>query len=183
MVNLLFIHDYGAAGNSHVALMMKALVKDYARLVAPDFPQNPITSINKAKVIIDLYKIDMIIGYSYGGFIALNNSEQLPKVLINPMLEPSKELTKRFPESAKYVKDLTELETKLTNKNPSKEEKAVTYGLFCTYDEEFSYKEVFSKQYTNIEALSTGHKITPAIIEKSIVPLIYQLIRILQLHR
>ena len=183
MVNILFIHDYDSVGNSAAALLLKSLVKEYARLVAPDFTKNPKAAIKKSVSVIDLYRIDLIVGNSYGGFIALNIPKLIPKILINPILEPSKELPKRYPEAEKSIHDFIELETKFSNKHITEEEKTITYCLFPKHDKEISCKDAFSKLYPHIETIHGGREMTSAAIEKSVVPLIYQLIRVLQLHR
>ncbi|MDR0453250.1 MAG: hypothetical protein LBH05_00395 [Deferribacteraceae bacterium] len=183
MLNILYIHEYEATGNSPTALQLKELLEDYARLVAPDFSKNPNIAIQKTVSVISMYRIGLIIGNSYGGFVALNTPKLIPRIVINPVLEPSNELVKRHTDATKFVQDFKDLETKLFTRHIPDEEKAITYGIFSSYDEKFSYKDMFLQYYNNAEIMNNdGHKIKPSNVKKTLVPLIIQWIRLLQLY-
>ncbi len=127
-----------------------------------------------AKKAIETKGINIVVASSLGAFIALQLHD-IPKIVINPCLYPSKELPKLVDVPKDILLDFVLFE-KQTFVNINNKEKTQTFGVFSTDDELFSYKEEFSKYYPNIQMMEDTHRISVENVEKAIVPIV-QLIK------
>ena len=91
-VNMFYVWGYGGAPDSTTVTNLKDLLgKDY-NVVSDYYAQyNPEEAIKDINYYIEHYKVDILVGSSLGGYLAL----QIPgikKVIINPCLYPNIEL-------------------------------------------------------------------------------------------
>jgi predicted esterase YcpF (UPF0227 family) len=177
-LKILYIHGYGGNGNSRTATELQKNMGEQAIVYSPMFSTdisvfcNMLENIKKANLFVKENNVDIVIGSSMGGFIASFVSG-MPKILINPCLLPSEQLPVRIfpeieaPELQKY-KDLESLRI------IDREEQSLSYGLFSTNDELFSYRELFASLYSkeHIYTMNDGHRISPDNVKSALVPLI-----------
>lgn len=182
MTNILYIHGYGSDANSSTG-------QEIRRNLSPDF--NVIThsfsndygefdtmsdNIRQARELIKTMQINLVVASSMGGFIAMA-CFGIAKVLINPCMLPSEQLKRRIvpdiidSELQKY----RNLESSLI---PNSKDRRLTYGLFSTQDELFSYKELFESRYhsENSFIMEDKHRISSASVQNELIPLICKII-------
>ena len=133
--------------------------------------ENMEQNIRKATDFVREHKIDLVIGSSMGGFTAMQVPE-VNKILVNPAMVPSDIF------NLGMLEDISETEIhkyrQLENRVVSKEEAALTYALFATDDELFSYKERFERLYDPQKSFQMRgkHVISPKNIREDLLPLI-----------
>lgn len=182
-VRILYIHGYGAKANSITGNEIQRKLGDKAIVFMPDFSndlflfENMVQNIQKAKNLVLENNIDLVIGASMGGFTAM----QVPgvkKVLMNPAMVPSDIFRQEILEKINEVD--FEKYRQLENREISAEEKALTYALFATDDELFSYKERFEKLYDPAKSFSMvgKHMISPRNIREALLPLLSKIFHI-----
>ena len=119
-------------------------------------------------------KIDLVIASSMGGFTALQ-VKGVRKILINPCMVPSDIFRMEI------LPDISNAEIEkyleMENQTISLEEINMTYSLFATHDELFSYKQRFDQLYDASKSFSMPgkHVISPKNIRENLLPLINQL--------
>lgn len=174
---ILYIHGYGSGANSITGNEIQRKLGDKAVVFMPGFSndlflfENMVQNIHKARNFVVENNIDLVIGASMGGFTAM----QVPgvrKVLMNPAMVPSDIFRQGILETISEA-DL-EKYRQLENREVSAEEKALTYSLFATDDELFSYKERFEKLYDPAKSFSMvgKHVVSPRNIREALLPLL-----------
>ena len=91
---ILFVHGFGSCGWGEKSLQLRRYF-GLAQVLAPDLPFDPERAISHLRAMTARYPIKALIGSSLGGFYAtaLNASNPLPTVLINPVVGPHKLLS------------------------------------------------------------------------------------------
>jgi predicted esterase YcpF (UPF0227 family) len=169
-IRILYIHGYGGTGNSRTAQALRThLPKNYT-VFSPCFLTNPVEALDLAKETIQAKGVDIVVASSLGAFTALQLRD-IPKIVINPCLYPSKELPERREIPKDILLNFAKFEKQIFE-NVSEKDKRQTFGVFSTNDELFSYKEEFSKHYPNIQIIEDTHRISVENVEKAIVPTI-----------
>lgn len=182
-LKILYIHGYGSSGNSQtVQGLQKALGND-AIILAPQFSNDLGTvaqielNIAEAKKYMHEFRPNIVIGSSFGGFIAtfLHGS---PRILINPCLRPSERLHNLSPNMSKVDKEL--LKALETSHDIDGEMRFEMYGLFGLKDELFSYLNLFKKQYgeSKTYTMPCGHRMDAENIENHLIPIIWEVNKI-----
>lgn len=176
-LHILFIHGYGSGANNLTGSEIQRKLGNKAHVFMPGFSnelekfENMEQNIRKATDFVREHKIDLVIGSSMGGFTAM----QVPgvnKILVNPAMVPSDIF------NLGMLEDISETEIhkyrQLENRAVSKEEAALTYALFATDDELFSYKERFERLYDPQKSFQMRgkHVISPKNIREDLLPLI-----------
>jgi predicted esterase YcpF (UPF0227 family) len=169
-IRILYIHGYGGSGNSRTALALKTYLPENYNVFSPYFSTNPFEALDLAKETIQAKGINIVVASSLGAFMALQLRD-IPKIVINPCLYPSKELPKRVEIPENILLNFTKFE-KQTFENIIDKDKVQTFGVFSNNDELFSYKDEFSKYYSNIQIMEDTHRISVENVEKVIVPTI-----------
>ena len=165
-IRILYIHGYGGSGNSRTAQALKTYLPENYTVFEPCFPLNPCESLELARETIQTKAIDIVVASSLGAFTALQLRD-IPKIVINPCLYPSKELPKRTNISEDILLNYAEFE-KYTFENIN--DKMNTFGVFSTDDELFSYNDKFAEYYPNIDIIEDTHRISVENVKKVIVP-------------
>lgn len=170
-MNILYIHGLNSTANSRTATVMQQCLGNSYKVYAPAIPKQPDEALSVVKNAIHQYKIDLVIGSSLGGFIALK-LRNVMKIVINPCCNPGLELQKLGePEIATRYEQLQ----KSLWTNIDAEEREITFGLFGTHDELFSYLPEFQKHYNYVKKMSDGHRISPMNIKNVLCPLIKEI--------
>jgi|LSQX01.3.fsa_nt_gb predicted esterase YcpF (UPF0227 family) len=177
-IKILYVHGLNSNGGSRTATELKRLLKVGAIVYSPDF-SNELESfsemkknIDKAWEFIKSERIDLVIGSSMGGFVA-SKICGVTKILINPCLRPSEQLprTKNISDAElkKYAEFEREREILL-----DMEDRLITYGLFSSNDELFSYKDLFDKLFLAAHSytINDAHRISTTNIKNELLKLI-----------
>ena len=173
---ILYIHGYGGLGNSRTAQALKDYLPEYYDVFEPCFPLNPSEALKLASETVLKEAIDIIVASSLGAFTALQLHVYTPKIVINPCLFPSKELSKRTKISNDILQKFVELEEQRDTDDElwglGLSESDITFGVFSTNDGLFSYKDQFLKHYSNVLMIEDTHRISVDNVKKVIVPII-----------
>ena len=182
-LKILYIHGFGSTGNSQtVQGLQKALGND-ATILAPQFNNDLSTvgqieqNIAEAKKYMHEFRPNVVIGSSFGGFIA-TFLHGFPRILINPCLLPSERLHNLSPNMSK--EDIELLKALETSNDIDGEMRFEMYGLFGLQDELFSYLNLFKKQYgeSKTYTMPCGHRIDAENIENHLIPIIWEVNKI-----
>ncbi len=172
MKKILYIHGLKrAAGNaeSRTATTLRvALDSCRYSVIAPIFPSNGDEALALAKRIINEEQINIIVGSSLGGFIALC-LRGVPKIVINPCVRADVELAKLGRD------DIASSYTNLADalwKNINQEEQERTIGVFSDKDELFSYRDEFLQHYPQVVDIADSHRISEDNIHQILVSII-----------
>lgn len=157
MKTILFIHGLGSGSDSSTGAAVQLLFPQ-AKVIIPTFDLLDVEgTFNKIKQIYRKENAPMIIGHSLGGFYALAFKDSCPKIVINPCMMPTDEISaliNSVPQETldawrKYEDTLLDVDFEL---------KAVTFGIFADDDPLFSYKDLYSQVYNNYTTCLGGHK-------------------------
>ena len=176
-LKILYIHGFGSTGNSQTVQGLRKIMGEDVEILAPQFSNDLSTvahiekNIAEAKAYASEFKPRIVIGSSFGGFIATFVTGYL-RILINPCLRPSERLSSLAPTMSS--EEIIKLQALETSQDINWIEKIVVYGLFGSRDELFSYLSLFKQLYNEKKASSMpcGHRIDLENIEKYLVPLI-----------
>lgn len=96
---ILFIYGFGGSPDSTFCrLIREALPSERYEVLCPAYPQNEIEkSREQLAAFIEQEHIDLVMGTSLGGFIALSLPTAVPCIALNPCMMPSVELPKLEP--------------------------------------------------------------------------------------
>lgn len=178
-LKILYIHGFGSTGNSKTVQGLQKILGNDATILAPQFSNDLSTvaqieqNIAEAKKYMHEFRPNVVIGSSFGGFIAtfLNG---YPRILINPCFLPSERLSTLSPNMSK--EDIEELKVLETSHQTDAEMRFEMYGLFGLHDELFSYLNLFKKQYgeSKTYTMPCGHRMDVENIEKYLLPIIWE---------
>ena len=176
---ILYIHGYGSKGNSTTARELEKCMNGEAIVYSPAFSNNlnlfseMERNIEQARAFVRENAIKLVVASSMGAFTALNLTS-IPKLVINPCMLPSEQLPLLIdpniaPEEIEKYRLLEQ------SRIIDREECLITYGLFATNDELFSYRDLFEKQYLsdNAYSMNDGHRISADNVKNSLTPLIH----------
>jgi hypothetical protein len=178
-LKILYIHGFGSTGNSQTVQGLHKVLGDEVTILAPHFSSELSTfaqieqNIAEAKNYLYDFRPNIVIGSSFGGFIAtfLNGR---PRILINPCLLPSDRLYILSPNMSKEDKEQLKV---LENSHDYDDEMCYeVYGLFGIHDELFCYLNIFKKLYSQRRAytMPCGHRIDVENIKNHLVPIIWE---------
>ncbi|MBQ3921860.1 MAG: hypothetical protein II707_01090 [Spirochaetales bacterium] len=172
MHNILYIHGFNSSGNSNTVRNLRSMFLGYNiyfdtfDLLDLDGTQDKIHQLMKE------YRIDILIGSSFGAFHVLMCDTNETKIVINPCMYPSVEIPKLEPSlSENVIAAMKEYESRY-KPAPYK-----IFGIFGKDDELFSYREKFRQLfgYTNNKSensilIDGHHRLSPEELRSGIVP-------------
>ena len=88
---LLYIHGFRSSAQSSTILNVKANFLD-VEVHAFDVTHHPVESINKIENYISEHDIDILVGTSLGGYYTLCAKVDIPKIAVNPAVNPEDSL-------------------------------------------------------------------------------------------
>lgn len=163
---ILMIHGFGGSKDSSTGRTIQTIVNDkhpeYEVVLETFDLLDLIGTQQRIKEIMSNRDFSMIIAHSFGAFHALSYTDSVAKIVINPCLNPSKDIPRIlkqgtpdelnsfeiFYESDEdaLTKDLKKMEDKTLNAIQSDPElRYTTFGIFGDNDELFSYRDDFKK--------------------------------------
>lgn len=84
---LLYIHGFRSSARSSTIITLKQVYNDY-EIHAFDVTHHPVESIKKIEDYVVLHGIDILAGSSLGGYYTLCAKVEIPKIAVNPALNP-----------------------------------------------------------------------------------------------
>ena len=159
MKKVLFIHGFNGSPEGRAFHALKEALPSGYSIEAIDYDQSDCTkALKQIRERINSHRIDLVIGCSLGGFLALLSGSGC-RFAVNPCYHPSEELTKlgaaaSIVESYKRYEDrldLTEIE-----------DKELVHGFFGDKDELLGtkYFDLFQKQYRYATIIPSTHHLS-----------------------
>ena len=199
MKKILYLHGFSSAGSTGTATNLRNhLYADYGvTVVSPDIPVSPAEAVPFIKKVIEEEKPDLIIGTSMGGMYTELQHGHL-RICVNPSFHMARLLTfkhlgknveflnkradgqKQFKVDKKMVAEFKEIETKLTLKNITPEDKLLIWGVFGKDDPTVNCQAEFKKASGNehFRIIEGEHSLTDAMMKRDLLPLIKQLLEL-----
>ena len=199
MKKIVYLHGFSSAGSTGTATNLRNhLYADYGvTVVSPDIPVSPAEAVPFITKVIEEENPDLIIGTSMGGMytellhghlrICVNPSFHMARLLTFKHLGKNVEFQnkradgqKQFKVDKKMVAEFKEIETKLTLKNITPEDKKLIWGVFGKDDPTVNCQAEFKKAYGNehFRIIEGEHSLTDAMMKRDLLPLIKQLLEL-----
>lgn len=175
MINLLFIHGlHGSPDNMLVKRLRKHLGNEY-NIIAPQIPVDCHAALRVIGEICSSTRIDIVVGVSLGGFLALTCTG-MPRLVINPCLSPSAEI-ERLGATAAEAGSYLGNEQAMQLNAASPEDERRTVGIFGSHDELFGYGPVFAGRYHFAKTyfVIDGHTLSKENVLEVVIPVIKEL--------
>ena len=174
---LLYIHGFRSSAMSSTILNIKANYHDLD-VHAFDVTHHPVESIQKIEDYVNEHEIDVLAGSSLGGYYTLCAKVDIPKIAVNPAINPENSLS-FLPEIGNEVEYYNEradgVQTFTCNlsdldefRGIEKHITAVTHIIGSDKDELLGdlrdqYRELVGDNFH--ESSQLGHRITPEFLE------------------
>lgn len=167
----MYVHGLNSSGESETGKTIeKVLTAKFPNfkinIIRPTFPKTGPEAISLLKQEIKKNKINIVIGTSLGGFIALN-AEGPFRIVVNPAMHPSKLLTK-LGEPQEVADTYVDIEEKLY-KSIDYETKATTIGWFADNDKVVKNGGEFKQKYGSRREFHGEHRMNEKVISDIIV--------------
>lgn len=170
MIKVLYIYGYGskAEANRTSALLRKYMDKEKYEVVCYNYRQNNAEmAVSDIKSIIKEKGINLLVGSSLGGFLALT-IPNIPKIVMNPCMVPSYELPKIgcSADVANTYKPYEEVTINLA-------EPSMTLGFFSSENELLGTKYISyfrNNGFGEPILMSSPHRVCEEAIRETVVP-------------
>lgn len=192
-INILYLHGFASSGNSGTAKEIQECLP-HCKVISPDLPINPAEALDIIRNVKSHNRIDLVIGTSMGGLLALfcigRNT-----IVVNPSFHVS-QMMKRCLDGADSVtipfykkRETGETEFELTQSIANSYfnlesnvflqrqlDMANVLGIFGTDDDIVDCKDEFLTHSLNIRFFKGGYRLTREAIEEVVIPSILQMI-------
>ena len=91
MKRILYIHGFMSSARSSTIVRMKKQWVDF-EIVAFDVNHHPLESIDKIEQFVRNNNVDLLMGTSLGGYYVLAADANIPKLAVNPVINPTTSL-------------------------------------------------------------------------------------------
>ena len=177
-INVFYVWGYGSSPESHTVKDLQDLLGDDYNVVSDYYAQyNPEEAINDIKYHIQEKKIDILVGSSLGGYIAMQ-IPHIKKVIINPCICPLYELPLLTDEAGEpcVPPHIVDFYFNWDNKHNVWEtfNNSETVFIMGEDDEVFGtkYIEEVKEHSTKVNVVKQGHQNTRESVEQFVVPVI-----------
>jgi len=201
MSKILFLHGFASSGNSGTATLLRDyLYKDYGvTVISPDIPISPAEARTYLANLAETENPDLIIGTSMGGMYA-ELLKGYPRLCVNPAFTMSKLVTMKFKYLGKnvdflnkrqdgatsfkvdkqMVAEFKEIETNLSLKNITPDEKKRVWGIFGKNDQTVNCQKEFTKAYGNeqFRIVEGEHGVTQTMLKHDLLPIIKDILKL-----
>lgn len=197
MKKILYLHGFSSAGSTGTATNLRNhLYADYGvTVVSPDIPVSPAEALKYIRQIITDEKPDLVIGTSMGAMYTELLRGQL-RICVNPSFHMAKMLTfkhlgknvefqnkrqdgqKQFKVDKQMVAEFREIESKLSLKGITAEDKEMCWGFFGKDDPMVNCRDEFKKAYgtEHMRIIEGEHSLTDAMLKRDVLPVIKHLL-------
>ncbi len=177
MKKLLYIHGFRSSAKSSTILTLKALYSD-VEVHAFDVTHHPVESIRKIEDYVAKHGIDILAGSSLGGYYTLCAKVDIPKIAVNPAINPEESLSylPEIDEEVEYYNEREDGVQTFTCKISDLDEfrgiekhiTPVTHIIGSNQDEllgdlRAQYRELVGDRFH--ESSQLGHRITPEFLK------------------
>ena len=184
---ILFLHGFTSSGKCGIVEALKKHTRPIAVVTAPDLPLHPYEAMNLLENLCDANEFDIIVGSSCGAFYGqqLVRLTGVPAILINPFFKMTEFLEPRigthnyksiredgvntFEITQELIDEFRKMETEQFQIYDEFNKDRV-WGLFGTEDTIAHFKDIFEEYYSTAIDFKGGHKMTPANVKRSLVP-------------
>ena len=160
---ILYVYGLGSSPESgSIKLLRESLPANRYEVLSVTYPQEDCeASVRFIQEYIAEQGIDLVIGSSLGGFIVSNLECDIPRILLNPCMEPMSELP-RFGIPEELAQSYRKRNDSIWNHNRS----GRIYGLFAENDEVLGdkYRRGFQEHYGDYSLIPSGHKLSPEAV-------------------
>ncbi len=199
MKKILYLHGFSSAGSTGTATNLRNhLYADYGvTVVSPDIPVSPAEAVQFISRVVETENPDLIIGTSMGGMYAELQHGHL-RICVNPSFHMARLLTfkhlgknveflnkradgqRQFKVDKKMVAEFKEIETKLTLRDITPDDKQLIWGVFGKDDPTVNCQAEFKKAYgsEHFRIIEGEHSLTDAMMKRDLLPLIKQLLEL-----
>ena len=196
-MKILYIHGFSSAGSTGTATNLRNhLFADYGiTVVSPDVPVYPAQALTFLRQLVAEEQPDLIIGTSMGAMYT-ELMKGYPRICVNPSFHMAKMLTfkhlgknvdfqnkrqdgaRSFKVDKQMVSEFKEIETKLSLKDITPEEKKLVWGIFGKDDPMVNCRDEFTKAYgkEHFKIIEGEHSLTDTMVKRDLLPLIKQLL-------
>ena len=170
-MKILYIHGLNSNKDSSTGRIVREYVtkKKNAEVITETFNLTDIqNSKEKAfRIILDQH-INFVVASSLGAFVALALGDAIPKILINPCMQPSTVLQNIEPTISNNVIEEFKREETQTYDDIDGETREYTYAAFSTHDELFSFEKFFKQYFGNryIKVQGGGHRLNEQQVQE-----------------
>lgn len=149
-MKILYIHGLNSNKDSSTGRIVREYFtkKTNTEVITETFNLTDIqNSKEKAfRIILDQH-INFVVASSLGAFVALALGNAIPKILINPCMQPSTVLQNIEPTISNNVIEEFKREEIQTYDDIDGETREYTYAAFSTHDELFSFEKLFRQHF------------------------------------
>lgn len=153
---------HGLRETPETSTLVRALRTTDHTIIAPEI--NPWKPIETWKKIEEL-EVDLVVGFSLGGFFASCLTSQIPRILINPALDIIEMLKERRKPKKELIKEYESLP--FMTRKPE-----IVKGIFAMGDERIGLRglPIYLREYPeeSVSYISGGHNLTEEEFKKSI---------------
>lgn len=197
MKKILYIHGFSSAGSTGTATNLRNhLFADYGvTVISPDVPVSPAQALPFLQQLVHAEQPDLIIGTSMGAMYA-ELLRGYPRICVNPSFHMAKMLTfkhlgknvefqnkrqdgaRTFKVDKQMVAEFRDIETKLSLRGITPEEKQLVWGIFGKDDPTVNCRDEFTRAYgrDHFRIIEGEHSLTDAMLKRDLLPLIKQLL-------
>lgn len=173
MRKILYIHGYNGSPQGRSFRLFQKYMSAYdGQVIGMDYTQDDCAiALQEIRETIEREHIDLVIGSSLGGFLALLTTG-IPRIVINPCYSPSAELPKLGPHnglpapSKEMVDTYAAFEPRL--KSFTDEERQLVTGYFAEDDELLgdTYREMFEREISKPYTIPGGHHVAEEAVSE-----------------
>ena len=197
MKKIIYFHGFSSAGSTGTAVTLRGyLFESYGvHVLAPDIPVMPAEALAFLKEYVQNEAPDLIIGTSMGAMYA-EIIHGIPRICVNPSFHMAKLLTFKhlnknvdfqnprqdgatsFKVDKQMVAEFKDIETNLSLKNITPEEKKLVWGIFGKNDRTVNCQAEFTKAYgrDHFKIVDGEHSLTQNVLKRDVLPIILDIL-------
>ena len=190
---ILYFHGFSSAGSTGTAVNLRNyLYESYGvNVIAPDIPVMPHEALDFLKSLVYSENPDLIMGTSMGAMYA-ELMHGFKRICVNPSFHMAKLLTFNhlnknvafqnprqdgavsFKVDKQMVAEFKDIETKLSLKGITPEDKKNVWGIFGKNDKTVNCQAEFVKAYgkDHFMLIDAEHSLTQTVLKRDILPVI-----------
>ena len=197
MKKIVYLHGFASAGSTGTAVNLRGyLYEAYGvHVISPDIPVMPLEALDFLKGVVAQEVPDLIIGTSMGAMYA-ELMKGIPRICVNPSFHMAKLLTFKhlnknvdfrnvradgatsFKVDKQMIAEFKDIETRLSLKNITSDEKKLVWGIFGKNDNLVNCQAEFTKVYgrEHFKVVDGEHNLTQTVLKRDVLPVILEIL-------
>ena len=194
---IIYFHGFSSAGSTGTAVNLRGyLYESYGvHVISPDIPVMPSEGLVFLENLVRQESPDLIIGTSMGAMYA-ELMKGYDRICVNPSFHMAKLLTFHhlnknvdfqnprqdgavsFKVDKQMVAEFKDIETRLSLKNITAEDKKRVWGIFGKNDKTVNCQAEFLKAYgrDHFRVVDGEHSLTQTVLKRDVLPLILEIL-------